>query len=250
MNNAKRMKLLLENYYNAKKEGRKESYDIKNVEDDNYEHYYILFKPLSGIYRDQWHVLEMKTRYGNGSDEVTYPINAPYIRFLTKVYHTNISTVNGGTICLDILKDKTKWMPTYDFSTIIRNITLLFDEPNNASPFNGEASHNYVECEKKYKSLIKKNMSVKEQDELKEKCFLEFKKKADNFATNDLTKYTKWFPQLNSGVVDEEEMQMLEAMMASFKKTVKPDDKPNTSDNTTGSVNTTRWAKYQKKPNV
>ena len=108
-----RMRLLLDNYVTAKHDGKIEGFDIHNVEDDNYEHFYILFKPLSGIYRDQYHILEMKTSYGHGDDKLEYPINAPYIKFNTCVFHTNIST--GGSICLDILKEKAKWLPTYNF---------------------------------------------------------------------------------------------------------------------------------------
>ena len=254
-----RMKMLLENYLNAKKDGLKEGFDLKPVETDNYEHFYILFKPQAGIYRDQFHILEMKTKYGHGSEEITYPINTPYIKFNTNVLHTNIST--GGAICLDILKDKSKWLPTYDFSSIIRNILMLFEQPNNLSPFNSDACKAYVECEKVFVSRKKKNMSLQEEEQLKEKCFEEFKKTADHYASKNTkefeTNYVKWFPQLLDNTVQyksdelEEITSMLEVLNAKKKKkdttkdvtdTTKDVVDVNTKDTTndTTSVNTTK----------
>lgn len=224
-----RLKLLIKNYLNAKKDGKNEGYDIKTVTEDNYEHYYILFKPVTGIYRDQYHVLEMKTKYGTDNDK--YPYNAPYITFRTSVYHTNIST--GGAICLDILKDKSKWMPTYDYSSIIRNILLLFEEPNNASPFNGNASSDYVKCEKEYKAAIsKKKLSLKELDDIKDDIFKSFKKKADDYTNSNkkiLKDFGEWFPVLRGDQMDDsDEIKELEEMLQKLKVGNKNTDKTNT----------------------
>ncbi len=235
---AKRLKTLLPSYINSKEAGLKEDYDIKHVaanlkdfneyDYDDYEHYFILLHPRTGIYRDQVHILEMKTRYPNSTD--MYPMQAPIVKFITKMYHTNVS--DSGSICLDILKDRDKWSPTYDFSSIIRSICLLLEDPNNSSPFNGEASRDYVKCEQTYKARKANHMSVAELDALKDECFAEFKNKADRLArTNKIDAFNVIFPQLlnkNNKQHIHDDLQELKTIYESIggkkKVEVKEDD--------------------------
>lgn len=196
-NPARRLKAMLENYLEARKEGPKYGYEIRTVEPGNYEHFYILVKPLAGVYKGQKYIMEMKTTYGRGADQTTYPNNAPYTHFVSNIFHVNISA-NGGSICLDILKDKDKWSPLNSFDTIVQNILLLFNEPNNASPYNGEASKVWVACEKKYKATNNKGLSVKEDDDLHAECFEPFVKEAKRvMKTNNFKQFAKWFPELD-----------------------------------------------------
>jgi len=231
--NSGRIRMLLENYITAKQDGVKEGFDIKTVVEDNYEHFYILLKPLVGIYRDQFHILEMKTTYGHGSDSVSYPINAPYIRFNTAIFHTNIST--QGAICLDILKDKSKWSPMNDFSSIVRNIMTLLEDPNNSSAFNGEASSAHIKCDKEYKAKYNKYLSYAQQEVLKEECFREFKQQCDNYANKNKKEleicYSKWFPQLLGGKQNMDELNELSTILESMKLAKK---KKNTGINNSG----------------
>ncbi len=202
-NSAARQKALLENYIDARRSGHLSGYDIRPVTDDSFEHFYILIQPKTGVYKGHSYVLELKTTYGRDSDVSQYPINPPYAHFVTNVFHTNIST-DGGSICVDILKDKTKWLPSYSFDAIVQNILILFDEPNNASPYNSTASRCWMDCEKDYKSRkqsLGKKPSFKELDDLHTQCFEPFSEKAkEAVKSNNLTIYYPYFPQLNNNV--------------------------------------------------
>ncbi|EEC07129.1 ubiquitin protein ligase, putative [Ixodes scapularis] len=55
-----------------------------------------------------------------------YPMSAPKVRFMTKIYHPNIDKL--GRICLDILKDK--WSPALQIRTVLLSIQALLSAPN------------------------------------------------------------------------------------------------------------------------
>ncbi|XP_024542929.1 ubiquitin-conjugating enzyme E2 35 isoform X1 [Selaginella moellendorffii] len=59
-----------------------------------------------------------------------YPMAAPKVRFLTKIYHPNIDKL--GRICLDILKDK--WSPALQIRTVLLSIQALLSAPNPEDP--------------------------------------------------------------------------------------------------------------------
>ncbi|KRZ31582.1 Ubiquitin-conjugating enzyme E2 N, partial [Trichinella pseudospiralis] len=59
-----------------------------------------------------------------------YPMAAPKVRFMTKIYHPNIDKL--GRICLDILKDK--WSPALQIRTVLLSIQALLSSPNPDDP--------------------------------------------------------------------------------------------------------------------
>lgn len=71
-----------------------------------------------------------------------YPLVPPSVRFMTRVWHPNVDYPSGA-ICLDLLKDT--WSPSLTVRTLLISILSLLDEPNNASPLNGEAARGWAD---------------------------------------------------------------------------------------------------------
>lgn len=68
-----------------------------------------------------------------------YPMSAPKVRFVTKIYHPNIDKL--GRICLDILKDK--WSPALQIRTVLLSIQALLSAPNPDDPLNNEVAEQW-----------------------------------------------------------------------------------------------------------
>ena len=64
----------------------------------------------------------------------TYPFNPPKVRFLTKIWHPNISSVTGA-ICLDILKDQ--WAAAMTIRTVLLSLQALLASPEPDDPQDG-----------------------------------------------------------------------------------------------------------------
>merc|ERR1719391_748627 len=55
-----------------------------------------------------------------------YPFEPPKMKFLTKVWHPNVSSQTGA-ICLDILKDE--WSPALTIRTALLSLQALLSAP-------------------------------------------------------------------------------------------------------------------------
>ncbi|KAH3667330.1 hypothetical protein OGAPHI_002979 [Ogataea philodendri] len=68
-----------------------------------------------------------------------YPMVAPKVRFLTKIYHPNIDRL--GRICLDVLK--ANWSPALQVRTILLSIQALLSSPNPDDPLANEVAEDW-----------------------------------------------------------------------------------------------------------
>ena len=68
-----------------------------------------------------------------------YPMTAPKVRFLTRIYHPNIDRL--GRICLDVLKNN--WSPALQIRTILLSIQALLSSPNPDDPLSNEVAEEW-----------------------------------------------------------------------------------------------------------
>ncbi|CAF1587695.1 unnamed protein product, partial [Didymodactylos carnosus] len=79
----------------------------------------------------------------------TYPFNPPKVRFVTKIWHPNISSVTGA-ICLDILKDQ--WAAAMTLRTVLLSLQALLATPEPDDPQDAVVANQY----KKDRKLFEK----------------------------------------------------------------------------------------------
>ena len=81
-----------------------------------------------------------------------YPFDAPKIKFVTQIWHPNISSVTGA-ICLDILKKA--WTPALTIKTALLSISALLAAPEPDDPQDAEVASQYKRAHKEWVATAK-----------------------------------------------------------------------------------------------
>lgn len=119
-----------------------------------------------------------------------YPFVPPKMRFITKVWHPNISSANGA-ICLDILKDQ--WSPALTLKTALLSLQALLSSPQPDDPQDAVVARQYSSNFKEFQKTAKQwteayahgNQVVSKADKVKRIIEMGF---AEDAAANALEK--------------------------------------------------------------
>ncbi|KAL1410901.1 Ubiquitin-conjugating enzyme E2 1 [Vanrija pseudolonga] len=98
------------------------------------------------------------TPYEGGYYEVdivipdSYPFEPVKMKFITKVYHPNISSASGA-ICLDILKDK--WSPVLTLKSTLISLQSLLCSPEPNDPQDAEVAKHFLASRDSFNATAK-----------------------------------------------------------------------------------------------
>ena len=81
-----------------------------------------------------------------------YPFEPPKMKFITKIWHPNISSQTGA-ICLDILKDQ--WSPALTIKTALVSLQALLSVPEPRDPQDAEVAKQYLSSRETFESTAK-----------------------------------------------------------------------------------------------
>lgn len=84
--------------------------------------------------------------------EDQYPFVPPKMRFVTKVWHPNVSSANGA-ICLDILKDQ--WSPALTLKTALLSLQALLSSPQPDDPQDAVVARQFLTNKDEFETTAK-----------------------------------------------------------------------------------------------
>ena len=81
-----------------------------------------------------------------------YPISAPQLKFITRIYHCNVGESNGH-ICVNSVKYD--WKSSFTMEDILNHIMILLYKQNPSSPMNWGAAEMYEKDKNKFLEKVK-----------------------------------------------------------------------------------------------
>lgn len=73
---------------------------------------------------------------------VDYPFKPPVVKFVTRIYHPNVTNDSLGNVCLALLKSE-NWKPSTKISAVLESIRNLLVEPQPDDPLEERIAEEY-----------------------------------------------------------------------------------------------------------
>ena len=90
---------------------------------------------------------------------VDYPFKPPVVKFVTRIYHPNVTNDSLGNICLALLKPE-NWKPSTKIAAVLESLRNLLVEPQPDDPLEERIADEYrndrAEWEKNVKSYVQR----------------------------------------------------------------------------------------------
>ncbi|CRK09280.1 hypothetical protein BN1723_009026 [Verticillium longisporum] len=83
-----------------------------------------------------------------------YPFKSPTVRFLTRIYHPNVTNDADGSICLATLKSE-NWKPSTKITAVLEAVRQLLIEPQPDDPLEARIADEYRNNRKEYEKNAK-----------------------------------------------------------------------------------------------
>ncbi|GAA5902797.1 uncharacterized protein JCM6883_007247 [Sporobolomyces salmoneus] len=121
------------------------SIEIEQV-NDSIDHFVGSFPgPTGTSYEGGWFKVDIQA-------PERYPFEPLKMKFITKVYHPNVSSASGY-ICLDILK--TSWSPVYTLRTCLVSLQSLLSTPEPSDPQDAQVANHYLKDREGFEETAK-----------------------------------------------------------------------------------------------
>jgi len=83
-----------------------------------------------------------------------YPFKPPTVRFITRIYHPNVTNDSLGNICLALLKPE-NWKPATKVSAVLEAVRQLLVEPQPDDPLETRIADEYRQDRKAFEKTAR-----------------------------------------------------------------------------------------------
>ena len=118
------------------------SLHVQLIEQSLFHWHIALLGPANTPYDKYWFVVDVVF-------PDAYPMKPPTVKFITPIYHPNVSMPQGGAVCADIISKD--WSPVLRIDAITQRLTDMLVAPHADTPLEADIGEAFVNAPKKFK---------------------------------------------------------------------------------------------------